>query len=65
MPTVVSTSPTRIAFAGGAKDAGLDFIEQPLPASDLNGMAACADATSIPIGADEGFRRVEDIRAHP
>ncbi len=53
-----------IAFAGGAKDAGLDFIEQPLPASDLNGMAACADATSIPIGADEGFRRVEDIRAH-
>ena len=53
-----------VAFAAGAKDAGLDFIEQPLPASDLTGMAACAEATSVPIGADEGFRRIEDIRIH-
>ncbi len=53
-----------VAFAAGAKDAGLDFIEQPLPAPDLTGMAACADATSVPIGADEGFRRVMDIRIH-
>ncbi|MDE2913500.1 MAG: hypothetical protein OXL68_11335 [Paracoccaceae bacterium] len=53
-----------LAFAAGAKDAGLDFIEQPLPASDLAGMAACVDATSVPIGADEGFRSVEDIRLH-
>ena len=53
-----------VAFAAGARDAGLDFIEQPLPASDLSGMAACASSASIPIGADEGFRSVEDIRLH-
>ena len=53
-----------VAFAAGAKEAGLDFIEQPLPASDLAGMSACVDATSVPIGADEGFRSVEDIHLH-
>ncbi len=53
-----------VAFAAGARDAGLDFVEQPLPAADLSGMAACASSANIPIGADEGFRSVEDIRLH-
>jgi muconate cycloisomerase len=42
---------------------GLDFLEQPVAASDLAGMAALAAAT-IAIGADEGIHSLDDIRRH-
>ncbi len=53
-----------IAFLKGAGNAGLDFVEQPVPPEDLVAMRACAMASSVPIGADEGFQSVADIRAH-
>jgi muconate cycloisomerase len=53
-----------IAFAEGAEAAGLDFIEQPLDGHDLDGMAAVARATSVPIGADEGIHSLDDLERH-
>lgn len=53
-----------IAFSRGAEAAGLDFVEQPVPADDLEGMRACAAACGVPIGADEGIRSLSDIREH-
>jgi L-alanine-DL-glutamate epimerase-like enolase superfamily enzyme len=43
---------------------GLDFLEQPVMASDLAGMATVAAATDIAIGADEGIHSLDDIRRH-
>ena len=42
----------------------LDFLEQPLPGDDLEGMARLAASTSIPIGCDEGIHSSFDIRQH-
>lgn len=56
--------PAALIFARGAEDAGLDFIEQPVAADNLLGMAATAAATDVPIGADEGIHELKDIRAH-
>ena len=53
-----------IRFAQGAAQAGLDFMEQLVAADDLDGMAACAQASSVPLGADEGLHSVRDIRLH-
>ena len=53
-----------LAFAKGAEAAGLDFMEQLVSGTDLEGMAACAAATSVPLGADEGLHGLSDIRAH-
>jgi muconate cycloisomerase len=54
-----------LRFAAGAFDAGLDFVEQPVTWNDLDGMAAVAAATEVPIGADEGVHSLDDIeRAH-
>jgi L-alanine-DL-glutamate epimerase-like enolase superfamily enzyme len=53
-----------IAFAQGAEGAGLDFIEQPVDGRDLEGMAAAAQATRVPIGADEGIHSLADIDRH-
>ena len=53
-----------IAFCEGAGDAGLDFVEQPVPPDSLVAMRACAAASTVPVGADEGIRTVADIRAH-
>ncbi len=53
-----------IAFSCGAEAAGLDFVEQPVPADDLEGMRACAAVCAVPIGADEGIRNLADIREH-
>jgi muconate cycloisomerase len=43
---------------------GLDFLEQPVGARDLDGMARVAAATAIPIGADEGIHSRDDIARH-
>ena len=53
-----------IRFAEGAKAAGLDFIEQPVMGHDLDGMAAVARATPVPVGADEGIHSLTDIERH-
>ena len=42
-------------------DAGLDFMEQLVDYRDLDGMAACAQASKVPLGADEGFHALSDI----
>ena len=46
------------------KSAGLDFIEQPLAAHDLDGTAEVARATRVPVSADEGIHSLADIERH-
>ena len=53
-----------LEFAKGAEAAGLDFMEQLVAGEDLEGMAACAAATPVPLGADEGIHGISDITAH-
>jgi muconate cycloisomerase len=53
-----------LAYVSAVKGAGLDFLEQPVAADDLAGMAAVAAATDIALGADEGIHSLEDIRRH-
>ena len=53
-----------LRFAEGAAQAGLDFMEQLVMAHDLEGMAACARSSSVPLGADEGLHSFADIRRH-
>lgn len=58
-------SPTdALIFARRAGDVGLDFFEQPVRGHDIDAMRACADAASIPIGADEGLHGLDDIQHH-
>lgn len=40
------------------------FLEQPVAAHDLDGMARIAAASRVPIGADEGIHSLDDIRRH-
>ena len=42
----------------------LDFIEQPVMGNDLDGMKSIAQASSTPIGADEGLHSISDIVSH-
>ena len=53
-----------LEFAKGAQAAGLDFMEQLVAGEDLAGMAACAGASPVPLGADEGIHGISDITAH-
>ena len=53
-----------VRFCAGCAGTGLDFIEQPVAAGDLEGMRACSEASGVPVGADEGFRSIEDIVRH-
>ena len=39
-------------------------MEQLLDYRDLEGMAACANTSDVPLGADEGFHSISDIHAH-
>ena len=52
-----------IAFLDGAAAARIEFLEQPVAAGNLGGMARIARG-SIPIGADEGIHELADIAAH-
>jgi L-alanine-DL-glutamate epimerase-like enolase superfamily enzyme len=58
------TTEEAIAFVRAVEGAGLDFLEQPVAADDLDGMAAVAAATDIAIGADEGIHSAADIARH-
>ena len=54
-----------LRYVRAVNDCGLDFLEQPVAASDLAGMAAVAEeAGDIAIGADEGIHSLDDIRRH-
>ena len=50
-------------YAERTRDAGLAFIEQPLPAHDLVALKALARATRTPIGMDESIHALADIEA--
>ena len=52
-----------LAFARGAS-AALDFLEQPVMGSDVEGMALIAAESACSISADEGLHSFEDIRRH-
>jgi muconate cycloisomerase len=54
-----------IEYVRSIKGAGVDFLEQPVMADDLDEMAkvAAADA-SLAIGADEGIHSLDDIQRH-
>lgn len=43
------------------EEKNVELVEQPLPASDLDGMRILAKRTSIPLFADESVQSVEDI----
>jgi muconate cycloisomerase len=58
------TTEGALAFVQVVAGAGLDFLEQPVGADDLAGMAAIAAATDIAIGADEGIHAAADIARH-
>ena len=43
------------------KDLNVEFIEQPLPASDFEGMKLVKEKSALPIIADESCQRVQDV----
>jgi muconate cycloisomerase len=51
------------AFASGARDARLLFMEQPLHADDFEGMASLARRSPIPLNGDESIDSVASILA--
>ena len=52
-------------FARAVNGCGLDFLEQPVAAHDLAGMASVAEAApGVAIGADEGIHSLADIQRH-
>lgn len=56
---------TAIAVIRSCEDAGLglDLVEQPVAAGDLDGLARVAAAVQTPIMADESVRTAADVRA--
>jgi L-alanine-DL-glutamate epimerase-like enolase superfamily enzyme len=53
-----------LAYVRAVDGCGLDFLEQPVAAEDLDGMTKVAAASSIAIGADEGIHSLDDIARH-
>jgi len=51
-------------YLGATRAAGLLFLEQPLGHADLEGLAALARSSVVPIGADEGIHSLADVEAH-
>jgi muconate cycloisomerase len=51
-------------YLDGVRDANLLFLEQPLGPADLDGFAALARVSPIPLGVDEGIHSLADIEAH-
>ena len=51
-------------YLEGTRDARLMFLEQPLAPHDLDGLAALARVSPIPLGADEGIHSPADVSAH-
>ena len=53
-----------IDYVRAAQGLGLAFVEQPLAARDVEGMAALVRASAVPIAFDEGVHDLEGIRRH-
>jgi muconate cycloisomerase len=53
-----------LEYVRAVADITLDFLEQPVVAENLAGMAEIAAATRIAIGCDEGVHGLADIRNH-
>ena len=53
-----------IEYVRAVADTPLAFLEQPVPADDLAGMAKVAAASRIEVGCDEGVRHPADVRRH-
>jgi muconate cycloisomerase len=51
-------------YVEATRDANLLFLEQPLGHADLQGLAALAKSSSVPIGADEGIHSLAHVEAH-
>jgi muconate cycloisomerase len=51
-------------YLDGVRDANLLFLEQPLGPADLDGFAALARTSPVPLGVDEGIHSLADIEAH-
>ena len=51
-------------YVKAVADTQLDFLEQPVRGSDLDGMAKIAAASRLPIGFDEGVHSIADIARH-
>ncbi|OGS63577.1 MAG: hypothetical protein A3K59_06565 [Euryarchaeota archaeon RBG_19FT_COMBO_69_17] len=51
-----------LAFARSARDLGIVLFEQPVPATDFEGMRALAEASPIPIMADEMVLTPDDAK---
>ena len=45
-----------------ARHVGLEFVEQPVAAGDISGLARVSDAVDTPIMADESVRTAADVR---
>jgi o-succinylbenzoate synthase len=50
-----------VRFAAAAREAGLEYLEQPLPAGDLVGMASVRRRTGLALAADEAIRLPTDV----
>lgn len=53
-----------IEYVRAVEDTPLAFLEQPVHAEDLAGMAQVAAASRIEIGCDEGLRHMSDLQRH-
>jgi muconate cycloisomerase len=53
-----------IDYVCAVQGLGLAFVEQPVAARDVEGMAAVARASTVPVAFDEGVHDLEGIRHH-
>jgi len=53
-----------VSYVRAVEDTTLEFLEQPVPGDDIDGMATVARASRIKICCDEGLHRIEDLRRH-
>jgi muconate cycloisomerase len=53
-----------LEYVRAVKDTTIDFLEQPVAAENLAGMAEIAAATRLAIGCDEGVHGLADVRNH-
>jgi L-alanine-DL-glutamate epimerase-like enolase superfamily enzyme len=59
------TADETIAFSHELKSLGVEFIEQPLPADDWEGMRRVYAESALPVIADESCRVEEDVARCP
>lgn len=55
---------TAIRFVRAVESLDIEFVEQPVHADNLAGMAAVSRASSVPIGADEGIHGRDSVLVH-